>query len=123
MKLIGYLRYNSSPNGEGQELNISLEDQKEKINAFCHQHNHNLIDIVEEEGSDMRMDKDRPKIQLVIDVAVLSNAEGIVVTDRSRLFGRGDIFRTYQDFPDIDLIDIDLNGWSCPINSFAVKRG
>jgi DNA invertase Pin-like site-specific DNA recombinase len=107
MKLIGYLRCNSSENDEGQEFNISLEDQKEKINAFCHQHNHDLIDVVEEEGSDMLRDKDRPKIKLVIEAAVSSNAEGIVVTDRSRLFGRGDSFRTYENFPDIDLIDIN----------------
>jgi Resolvase, N terminal domain len=119
MKLIGYLRYDPAPECEDETTNTSLADQKSKIEAFCLQHNHHLILIVEEEGPSYP--KERPQLQSAIDLAHSTGAEGIIVTDRSRLIYRI-LDSRVKDFPDIKLLDISNGGLPVPIYCFDIKR-
>jgi DNA invertase Pin-like site-specific DNA recombinase len=119
MKLIGYLRYDPAP--EYEEANISLADQKSKIEAFCLQHNHHLILTVEEEGGSYP-EKDRFQLQLAIDSVHSEGAEGIIVTDRNRLFGISIFNSRAKDFPpNTKLIDISMGSIPLPIY-IPIKR-
>jgi DNA invertase Pin-like site-specific DNA recombinase len=120
MKLIGYLRYDPAPECEGETTNTSLADQKSKIEAFCLQHNHHLILIVEEEGPSYP--KERPQLQLAIDSVHSEGAEGIIVTDRNRLFGTSIFNSRAKDFPpNTKLIDISMGSIPLPIH-IPIKR-
>jgi hypothetical protein len=119
--LIGYLRYDPAPECKNEEANISLADRKSKIEAFCLSHNHHLMLTVEEEG-DSYPEKDRSQLQLAIDSVHSEGAEGIIVTDRNRLFGISIFTSRAKDFPpNTKLIDISMSSIPLPIH-IPIKR-
>jgi DNA invertase Pin-like site-specific DNA recombinase len=80
MKLIGYIRVSS----EGQADNTSLEDQQEKIAAYCTALNHELIGTYQDVQSGGKSDN-RKGLQTAIADVLAGKADGIIVLKLDRL--------------------------------------
>ena len=78
MKLVGYLRVST----DSQVTNTSLEDQKQKIEAYCQAYNHELIGLYTEVGSGAKSES-RPQFQKAL--AHLDSADGLIATKLDRL--------------------------------------
>jgi DNA invertase Pin-like site-specific DNA recombinase len=80
MKLIGYIRVSS----EGQADNSSLDDQQDRINAYCTALNHELIGTYQDVQSGGRSEN-RKGLQTAIADVLAGKADGIIVLKLDRL--------------------------------------
>ena len=80
MKLIGYVRVSS----EGQADNSSLDDQQDRINAYCTALNHELIGTYQDVQSGGKSDN-RKGLQTAIADVLAGKADGIIVLKLDRL--------------------------------------
>jgi DNA invertase Pin-like site-specific DNA recombinase len=80
MKLIGYIRVSS----EGQADNTSLEDQQDRINAYCAALNHELVGTYQDVQSGGKSDN-RKGLQAAIADVLAGKADGIIVLKLDRL--------------------------------------
>ena len=80
MKLIGYIRVSS----EGQADNTSLEDQQDRINAYCTALNHELIGTYQDVQSGGKSEN-RKGLQTAIADVLAGKADGIIVLKLDRL--------------------------------------
>lgn len=80
MKLIGYIRVSS----EGQADNTSLEDQQDRINAYCNALNHELIGTYQDVQSGGRSEN-RKGLQTAIADVLTGKADGLIVLKLDRL--------------------------------------
>jgi DNA invertase Pin-like site-specific DNA recombinase len=80
MKLIGYIRVSS----EGQADNTSLDDQQDRINAYCTALNHELIGTYQDVQSGGKSDN-RKGLQTAIADVLAGKADGIIVLKLDRL--------------------------------------
>lgn len=78
MRLIGYARVST----EGQAENTSLEVQKERIQAYCLLHGHELVGFYSEVGSGKNT-ADRPRFQDAL--AAIGDADGLIATKLDRV--------------------------------------
>jgi DNA invertase Pin-like site-specific DNA recombinase len=80
MKLIGYIRVSS----EGQADNSSLDDQQDRINAYCTALNHELIGTYQDVQSGGKSEN-RKGLQTAIADVLAGKADGIIVLKLDRL--------------------------------------
>jgi site-specific DNA recombinase len=80
MKLIGYIRVSS----EGQADNTSLDDQQDRINAYCTALNHELIGTYQDVQSGGKSEN-RKGLQTAIADVLAGKADGIIVLKLDRL--------------------------------------
>ena len=80
MKLIGYIRVSS----EGQADNSSLDDQQDRINAYCTALNHELIGTYQDVQSGGRSENCKGLQTAIADV-LAGKADGIIVLKLDRL--------------------------------------
>lgn len=81
MKVIGYIRVSTDKQAE---KGMSLEIQREKIEAYCGLYDLELIEVIEDAGSSAKS-LNRAGIQRAIDMLSSGEAEGIVVLKLDRL--------------------------------------
>jgi DNA invertase Pin-like site-specific DNA recombinase len=79
MKLVGYCRVSS----EGQEDNTSLENQRRRIEAYCHAFDHELMEVFVEVGSG-KDTAQRPQFNKAMEL-VATQADGIVALKLDRI--------------------------------------
>jgi DNA invertase Pin-like site-specific DNA recombinase len=92
MKLIGYIRVSS----EGQADNSSLEDQQDRITAYCTALNHELIGTYQDVQSGGRSEN-RKGLQSAIADVLAGEADGIIVLKLDRLGRRASDVLTLID--------------------------
>jgi DNA invertase Pin-like site-specific DNA recombinase len=92
MKLIGYIRVSS----EGQADNSSLDDQQDRINAYCTALNHELIGTYQDVQSGGRSEN-RKGLQSAIADVLTGKADGIIVLKLDRLGRRASDVLTLID--------------------------
>ena len=92
MKLIGYVRVSS----EGQADNTSLEDQQEKITAYCIALNHELIGLYQDVQGGGKSDN-RKGLQTAIAGMLEGKAGGLIVLKLDRLGRRASDVLTLID--------------------------
>ena len=92
MKLIGYVRVSS----EGQADNTSLEDQQEKITAYCTALNHELVGLYKDVQSGGKSDN-RKGLQTAIADMLAGKADGLIVLKLDRLGRRASDVLTLID--------------------------
>ena len=92
MKLIGYVRVSS----EGQADNTSLEDQQEKITAYCIALNHELVELYQDVQSGGKSDN-RKGLQTAIANMLAGKADGLIVLKLDRLGRRASDVLTLID--------------------------
>ena len=92
MKLIGYVRVSS----EGQADNTSLEDQQEKITAYCIALNHELVGLYQDVQSGGKSDN-RKGLQTAIADMLDGKADGLIVLKLDRLGRRANDVLTLID--------------------------
>lgn len=92
MKLIGYARVSS----EGQADNTSLDDQQEKITAYCTALSHELIGIYQDVQSGGKSEN-RKGLQTAIADILAGKADGIIVLKLDRLGRRASDVLTLID--------------------------
>ena len=79
MKLVGYIRIST----DSQVDNTSIEDQREKLKAYCTAFNHELVEIFEEVQSGKNTSS-RPEFIKAMEM-VVNNADGIIATKLDRI--------------------------------------
>ena len=108
MKLIGYVRVSS----KGQADNTSLEDQQEKITAYCTALNHELVGLYQDVQSGGKSEN-RKGLQTAIANMLDDKADGLIVLKLDRLGRRASDVLTLIDKElqpnDKALIVIDMN--------------
>jgi site-specific DNA recombinase len=92
MKLIGYVRVSS----EGQADNTSLEDQQEKITAYCVALNHELVRLYQDVQSGGKSDN-RKGLQTAMADMLNGKADGLIVLKLDRLGRRASDVLTLID--------------------------
>lgn len=92
MKLIGYIRVSS----KGQADNSSLDDQQEKITAYCTALSHELVDIYQDVQSGGKSEN-RKGLQTAIADILAGKADGIIVLKLDRLGRRASDVLTLID--------------------------
>lgn len=92
MKLIGYVRVSS----EGQADNSSLDDQQEKITAYCTALSHELVGIYQDVQSGGRSEN-RKGLQTAIADILAGKADGLIVLKLDRLGRRASDVLTLID--------------------------
>jgi DNA invertase Pin-like site-specific DNA recombinase len=92
MKLIGYIRVSS----EGQADNSSLDDQQDRINAYCTALNHELISTYQDVQSGGKSEN-RKGLQTAIADVLAGKADGIIVLKLDRLGRRASDVLTLID--------------------------
>ena len=92
MKLIGYIRVSS----EGQADNSSLDDQQERITAYCTALNHELVSTYQDVQSGGRSEN-RKGLQTAIADVLAGKADGIIVLKLDRLGRRASDVLTLID--------------------------
>ena len=92
MKLIGYVRVSS----EGQADNTSLDDQQEKIKAYCTALSHELVGTYQDVQSGGRSEN-RKGLQTAIADILAGKADGIIVLKLDRLGRRASDVLTLID--------------------------
>ena len=92
MKLIGYVRVSS----EGQADNTSLEDQQEKITAYCIALNHELVGLYQDIQSGGKSDN-RKGLQTAIADMLAGKVDGLIVLKLDRLGRRASDVLTLID--------------------------
>jgi site-specific DNA recombinase len=106
MKLIGYVRVSS----KGQTDNTSIEEQKQRIAAYCEAHGHKLVKVYEETGSG-KDTENRFEFQKAIET--LRKADGIIAFKLDRIArNTADVLHLVNDVlkpSDKSLILLDLN--------------
>jgi site-specific DNA recombinase len=92
MELIGYVRVSS----EGQADNSSLDDQQDRINAYCAALNHELISTYQDVQSGGKSEN-RKGLQTAIADVLAGKADGIIVLKLDRLGRRASDVLTLID--------------------------
>jgi DNA invertase Pin-like site-specific DNA recombinase len=92
MKIIGYIRVSS----EGQADNSSLEDQQEKIAAYCTALNHELVGLYKDVQSGGKSEN-RKGLQTAIADMLEGKADGLIVLKLDRLGRRASDVLTLID--------------------------
>ena len=92
MKLIGYVRVSS----EGQADNTSLDDQQEKITAYCTALNHELVGLYQDVQGGGKSDN-RKGLQTAIANMLNGKADGLIVLKLDRLGRRASDVLTLID--------------------------
>lgn len=92
MKLIGYIRVSS----EGQAENTSLDDQQEKITAYCTALNHELVEIYQDVQSGGKTEN-RKGLQNAIAALLDGKANGLIALKLDRLGRRASDVLTLID--------------------------
>jgi site-specific DNA recombinase len=107
MKLVGYIRVSS----ESQEFNTSLQDQRERLEAYAKAFNYELVEVFTEIGSGKNT-SDRPQFQAALE-AIKNGADGIISTKLDRIARNArDVLALVEDTLQPDnkhLILLDLN--------------
>jgi site-specific DNA recombinase len=92
MKLVGYVRVSS----KGQADNTSLEDQQEKITAYCTALNHELVGLYQDIQSGGKSEN-RKGLQSAIADMLAGKADGLIVVKLDRLGRRASDVLTLID--------------------------
>lgn len=92
MKLMGYIRVSS----EGQADNTSLDDQQEKITAYCNALNHELVGFYQDVQSGGKSEN-RKGLQAAIADMLAGKADGLIVLKLDRLGRRASDVLTLID--------------------------
>lgn len=83
MKAVGYVRVSTE---EQAKEGVSLENQENKIHAYCKLHEIDLVSIVSDEGLSAKTIEARPGARGIIKMAESGEVEAVVVYKLDRLF-------------------------------------
>lgn len=119
-RLIGYCRVSS----RHQIDNTSLPSQKRILNNFCSFSGHELIEVIEEQGSGATVKK-RPQFRRILDRLKRDEADGLIVSTldrfaRSSLDGLKTITELKQHGKELVVTDLHLDT-STPLGQFMVS--
>lgn len=119
-RLIGYCRVST----RHQLDNTSLPSQKRILTSFCSFSGHELIEVIEEQGSGANTKK-RPQFQRILDRLEKDEADGVIVSTldrfaRSSLDGLRTITQLKQNGKELVVTDLHLDT-STPLGQFMVS--